>query len=258
MTKPTNILYQLLETLAQIAIPEGIYRIQRNELASYPKPIPEASRDTIDMLYNQFEQTWIDTYDTNPYAVLTNGRLITGDNSELTFHLNPLERICYVNYNIQSANNEVDAIGYPLSIPMTNPISDRPLIDNMLYLEALGKKENIACFYTGNILYYEKDYPIIPAVWKQIKQQLANQLEEGYRLDVITDNEWAKWSNGLEHNEMIVNLHDPNVMDMPSISVYGEDVDQEDEPYATQATLGLVDAAFLFRHKQYKPFAKLL
>lgn len=253
-----NTTNHLLETLAQLLIPNGIYRVQRNGLATYPNELPDNSKDVVEELYQTFEQIWEDTYDNNPYAFMTNGQRINGENSELTFHFNPLEGMIYINYNIQSEDPNMDAIGYPLTIPMTKTLRDRPLTDSLLFLEALGQKEHIDCFYSGNILYYKKEYPVVSIVWNRIKDSLMREVETGYKRTSISEDEWQAWKIGLDKNEMIVNVKDANVMNMPSISVYGDDAKVDGKEYATQATIGLIEAAFMFRHDRYTAFSELI
>lgn len=244
----------LITALAERLIPKGIYRIQREGLSLYPDaPMSSHDRAIVQILYQQFEAVWEDTYTDNPYNVLTNGIFVKGKNSELTFHVNPLEQVIYANYNIEQEGTE--AIGYPISIIATVK-TERPLISNILYFEALGAMENVNTFYDSTVDYYAKQYPQVVNVWAHLKQSLYTELSRGFDQDLMTKDELDIWTQGLQQNEVVLHVVDEQACQFPTVSIFSDNYTIDDRNYKSKASASLMEGAFMFRYDRYTPFKR--
>lgn len=245
--------FALITAIAEFLVPRGIYRVRRENFAVFPDlPLLPHEEDVIKMWYTHFEATWADTYADNPYNFMTNGRVLEGVDSELTFHLNTMESVLYVSYGILNADG-VTTFSYPLTL-RANIKSENVLIDAVLYFEAIGDIEQETAFYDSNVYQLDNKYPMTVLIWKELTTAIDNELQFTYKQDMITKEERDIWRNGIAANHFILNVRDRDSFDLPTISIYSNEQAIDGKDYDVRANITLMEAAFQFRYETYQPF----
>lgn len=246
-----------LKTMIRMMVGMNIYRIQRDGEGLYPPfKIPEADKSALSVMYSQFEEVWRDTYEDNPYAIFTGGQVVEGINSEITIHVNNLENIVNVTYSILTEEGHIP-ITYPMQVKM-QVVINHPLTSGVLYIEAIGEREDIETVHEGTIVHLSRKYPALPKMWNHVKSGLRMQMKQAQNMEWIDDEQYHQWNEAIEEQRLMLYIHDEEAMNFPSVVMYSGELEQDGRNVQNRATATLMEPAFTFRHDKYEPFETII
>ena len=243
---------RILQTMAELAIEKGVYRLQRNDQQHYPNVHMDGSEKAIlNLLYKQFEEVWQYTYDLNPYSFLTDGRCVKGPNSEVTIYHNPQTNLLHISYTI-AARNGAEGFSYPIAIPTEIQTKD-PQVESVLYLESWAQHLGVDHFYDDNVRYWEKDLPEISTKWTQLKNIVRDRLTDSAQNGNMPPKVWDDIQQLLKHPSITVAVSDDESGGYPCVTLHSND--QAD--VAQSINILMAGPEFVFRHDRYAPFMDL-
>lgn len=249
--------FDALKTLIRTMIPYNIYRIQRGGKGLYPPyDLLEADREPLSMMYKQFEKTWVESYEENPYAIISNGQAVTGVNSEITIHVNNVENIVNVTYSIQTAEDQLP-ITYPIQLEMQVKI-DHPLTNGILYMETISEIENLETIHEGTIIRLSPKYTALPQMWNDIRKGMKQHMQHAYVEQWIEKNEYNYWDKAIADRRLMLYVRDEEALNFPSVVIFSGELAQDGRNVRNRATATLMEPAFTFRHDRYEPFETIV